>query len=412
MVTAALATSAAAVDVALLGGHAAYSMPQVSCSMGPFGANHKVVKMQSVYLADDLVAAGIVPGEAITAVGWQLQTRRRATGVVLNNIRVAHTWLDPAVVGSTATGIPMMTWASSVTTFLYSAGLTVDATVSISTALLPAAGNRHFVELSTPLVWDGSRHLLLEFSMENTVADILDRSCIGFKFAADGAGTANNRARTAFAYIYDDDCWATQSYPWSGLSAEGRSCTYSGRSMKANGYTGVVMDVALRTGRVATTSTASTSSSAALPSTLPATSSTASTSSSAASPSTLPATTTAPGGGGTSTAPGNSPGKNTDGDDDDDDATAGRNIAIEFAVLFAVCTVCLIVCVAMQRLALQDAREKLKKYEAGGTYSIGGGASTVLAVRNKTYSDVTVARVDDNAGLIENGGDGAGSSSA
>ena len=47
-----------------------------------------------------------------------------------------------------------------------SAGLTVDATVSISTALLPTAGSRRFVELSTPLVWDGSQHLLLEFSME------------------------------------------------------------------------------------------------------------------------------------------------------------------------------------------------------------------------------------------------------
>lgn len=234
--------------------------------------------------------------------------------------------------------------------------------------------------------------------MENTVADILDRSCVGFKFAADRAGTAglisNNRARTAFAYIYDDECWATQSYPWSGLSAEGRSCTYSSRPMTASGYTGVVMDVALRTGRVVTNSTASTSSSAS-------------------STSTLPTTTTAPVGGGTSTAAGNSPGKNTDGDDDDDDATTGKNIAIEFAVLFAVCTVCLIVCVVMQRLALQDAREKLQKYEAAGNSSIGGGTSPVVAVvPNKIYHDVTVSRVDDNAGLIENGADGTGSSLA
>lgn len=293
-----------------------------------------------------------------------------------------------------------------------SAGLTVDATVSISTALLPTAGSRRFVELSTPLVWDGSQHLLLEFSMENTVTDISDRSCIGFKFAADRASTAglvsNNRARTAFAYIYDDECWATQSYPWSGLSAEGRSCTYSGRSMTANGYTGVVMDVALRTGRVVTTSTASTSSSASSASTLPTTTTAPRGGGTSTAPGNSP-----PGGGGTSTAPGNSPGKNTDGDDDDDDAATGKNIAIEFAVLFAVCTVCLIVCVVMQRLALRDAREQLRKYEAVGNSSIGGGASAVVAVvRNKVYSDVTVSRVDDNAGLIENGGDGTGSSSA
>ena len=47
-------------------------------------APHVRPRVQSVYLAGDLVAAGIVPGEAITAVGWQLQTRRRATGVVVS----------------------------------------------------------------------------------------------------------------------------------------------------------------------------------------------------------------------------------------------------------------------------------------------------------------------------------------
>lgn len=45
-VTAALVTSAAAVDVSLLGGAAAYPMPQVTCGMGPFSANHQVVKIQ------------------------------------------------------------------------------------------------------------------------------------------------------------------------------------------------------------------------------------------------------------------------------------------------------------------------------------------------------------------------------
>ena len=46
-----------------------------------------------------------------------------------------------------------------------SAGLTVDATVSVSTALLPGAGNRYFLPLDTPLVWDGTQHLCGNFDI-------------------------------------------------------------------------------------------------------------------------------------------------------------------------------------------------------------------------------------------------------
>ena len=237
---------------------------------------------------------------------------------------------------------------------------------------------------------------LLEFSMDNTGASRLDRSCIGFKFAGGNVGPAglisNNRARTAFAYIWDDECWASQTYPWSGVSAEGSSCAYSGQSMSANGYTGLVMDVALTTGRVVTTTTASTS---------------ALSSSSSSSSSSSTSATTVPRGGGTSTPPAPPPRRHKDDNDAND---TGKNIAIEFAVLFAVCTICLIPCVAMQRLALRDAREKLQKYEAVGAR--GTGAAVAVVVRNTTYDDVTrVTRVDDNAGLIAND-DGTCSSSA
>ena len=62
--------------------------------MSPFSANHKVVKVQSVYYATDLAAAGILAQEPITGVGWLLASHGSIVGGTvsqhLNNIRIHH----------------------------------------------------------------------------------------------------------------------------------------------------------------------------------------------------------------------------------------------------------------------------------------------------------------------------------
>ena len=127
----------------------------------------------------------------------------------------------------------------------HSEGLSLNAKLPLSTALIPGAKSRQWVPLTTPIVWDGAGHLLLEYSLENDATSSLDKTCINFKFAAkQTSNSLGEFARTAFAYIYSDSCWASQSYPWSQVGAD---CSKNGKSMEAVGMTGVVMDVAFRT---------------------------------------------------------------------------------------------------------------------------------------------------------------------
>eukprot|EP00040_Diaphanoeca_grandis_P024199 m.132749 g.132749 ORF g.132749 m.132749 type:complete len:469 (-) comp29629_c0_seq1:389-1795(-) len=248
--------TALAYDVPLLADKQSYAVPGVTCNFSPFNSHHEVVRMQSFYKASELKAAGILPNEPITAIGWKFATKnaqQNYAAPALNNVQVAYAWLE-------ATSVVLQVWGKKTGTFSYAAGLNVATKTSISTILLPSAGQRKFVELTTPLRWDGTKGLLLEFSMDNSdgTTSILDRNCVAFKFAEASTTSTifGERARTAYAYIYYDSCWHGMGYPWSTVSYS--TCPYASQSMSASGMSGVVMDVAFRTAQISTTSTAAT----------------------------------------------------------------------------------------------------------------------------------------------------------
>ena len=99
----------------------------------------------------------------------------------LNNIRVAHTWLDPAVVGSTATGIPMMTWASPTTTFLCTQGLHTHCTTYFP-SFLPRAHRHPPIRSSAPS-FSVQRPVLLVCPVAHVVLAVRCISVRGFSLA-------------------------------------------------------------------------------------------------------------------------------------------------------------------------------------------------------------------------------------
>eukprot|EP01048_Picozoa_sp_COSAG05_P024148 COSAG05_NODE_5545_length_1145_cov_15295.260038_1_plen_206_part_00 len=55
----------------------------------------------------------------------------------------------------------------------------------------------------------------------------------------------DSSARTVYAYIYDDACWESVSYPWTKLSSAAKGCSYKGQSMSAQCAQAYVLDISL-----------------------------------------------------------------------------------------------------------------------------------------------------------------------
>lgn len=347
------------------------SVAGTTCAAGPFNTQQKIVRMQSVYEASALADAGIIPQtEPITSIGWMMGSAAGTPSPQLNNIRVAYAWL-PQNTAFTADGPAIRAWGTQTRTFRYAAGLSVATTTSISASLLPAAGSRHFIDLQNPLFWDGSSHLLLEFSMDNDASYSLDRRCIAFKWA--GSSNSNSifdNARTVFASIFDERCWNQVSYPWSTLTVS--PCqTGVGKSMDTSGFTGVVMDIALRTARVQTSSSSM--------STITTTTTTASATTSARTSRTHSTTPSLPSNHtGGSTLPSFSTIEPSKKDNDNDSLNV---VAIVFAVLFALCSLGLLIVCIQQKQHINELKGTSPKSQ---TTSI-----TPSTIENSSYLEVS-----------------------
>eukprot|EP00730_Choanoeca_flexa_P009899 TRINITY_DN14327_c0_g1_i1.p1 TRINITY_DN14327_c0_g1~~TRINITY_DN14327_c0_g1_i1.p1 ORF type:complete len:410 (+),score=61.71 TRINITY_DN14327_c0_g1_i1:113-1342(+) len=241
----------------------------------PFNNRRQLVRYQSLYTAADLTLSGMKADYVIDTIS--VKVARGATSgsdaAVINNLRWAYQWLDPA----TAASYKQLRPSFSSFTFKYVLPTVIYGPKPLSTATLKAGSLIKFDVAN--ITWDGKSNLLLEFSMDNDQTKILSSALANTKVPS------NTGSGNVHAYIYYDECWQSQSYPWSQLSScSSKGSTYDKQSMHADDEL-AVLDVTFNEGVVKpttpanppTTSAASTTSSKTIASTTPGTNTASST---------------------------------------------------------------------------------------------------------------------------------------
>eukprot|EP01043_Picozoa_sp_COSAG02_P028826 COSAG02_NODE_1766_length_11005_cov_6.485329_1_plen_176_part_10 len=152
-------------EAVILEGAGTSSQPQGNLALPffwPFNTQRKVVKVQCVYTAADLRAAGVQVDRPIEGVGIMVGRAETewSSGATINGLRIAFRWTTDTDLQQGLT-----VWGTKTTTFRFIAsGGTLISGKSISTADL-RAGQRQRLQFdphATELKWDGIRNLLLE----------------------------------------------------------------------------------------------------------------------------------------------------------------------------------------------------------------------------------------------------------
>lgn len=175
-------------------------------------------KVQSIYLAPELVAAGLAAGDAIQGLRLHVAAANRQT---LERVRVALKEL-PTVPALQRWGVGRSTFAASV----------AEADVRFGPAQVAAplqAGEHHeFSFGARELTWGGG-NLLLELSKDNgQTSDTLDAGAPFVKYA-------NPRSRSAVAYTFYKQGGAFCTFGgWPFAAVAEAGCPYAGKSIKAD----------------------------------------------------------------------------------------------------------------------------------------------------------------------------------
>jgi len=146
----AITTTGGNVTVAVVSGTGANTtLPNTTAATlgpNPFQNYYGSTKQQSIYLASELTALGLVAGNSVTAINFELVA---TNGTALQNLRVRMKNTNTASFATTSS------WEST---------SLVD--VRPAATLNPVVG-QNTIALTTPFIWDGTSNVVLEFSYTN-----------------------------------------------------------------------------------------------------------------------------------------------------------------------------------------------------------------------------------------------------
>ena len=122
----------------------------ISSAYSPFWGNGSSdAKYQTVYLASELTAAGLVAGSNITELTFTVDAKNSAAPFNNFNIKLGHTTTAP----------------TSATGFL----ATTNLTTCYSNAAYSSVMGDNMFTLSTPFVWDGTSNIVTQYCFDNSV---------------------------------------------------------------------------------------------------------------------------------------------------------------------------------------------------------------------------------------------------
>ena len=221
----------------------------------PFNTKHKIVRVQSVYRAAELRAAGIVPGAAITAVGLMVgHGEDSPSPATIHGLRLGYRWLRAAELAGGLTVSPHeppTIFKFNVSTLVEAASITpADLVLGERQKLsFQDSGGDTSPTVATNISWSGEHNLLLELSMANGQASRRSTALPRFRAAGGGwrCGILGGAARSVYARVMGDACWDGIPYPWTQLSNDVDECPEEarGRRMEARCAWDQVLDISL-----------------------------------------------------------------------------------------------------------------------------------------------------------------------